>query len=241
MAANQEEKFFADIILSISAERFHSYKDIYSGSSNRETLARYLWNIELSESLYPVINVYEIALRNNIYSAFQKSLHPQWLHISRQLNFRDDDSKEIDKARDKVRGTVTDSKIISELSLGFWARLFNANYDEMWRPILGNRQLNGFLPNASQRGLTPRMLRGRIERVRRLRNYIAHHESILRFADSNNENSLQVRYNEMIEMIGWLHPAMQEIAEDINRFQEVYSGGPQHYNNLIEKYIQNAA
>jgi len=241
MAQNQEAKFFSDLISSISPDRFYAYNSIGQDRSDKDTFARYLWNIELSESLYPLINTFEIALRNNIYNVFQESFDPRWLHGQGALNLTSDTIEKIDKAKNFLqrRGQITDSKIIAELSLGFWVSLFNRRYYQaIWLVIL---QRDERLRNNIFSGAKPpayHILKAHVERIRDLRNLISHHESVLRFEDQNAGCDLQTRYRELIEMIGWLHPATKEIAIDINRFEVVYSHGPNYYHSLIEKHIQ---
>ena len=55
---------FFSIEKSISQERLAVYKA--DGASNEVALARYIYNIELSKSLYPMINIFEVTLRNSI-------------------------------------------------------------------------------------------------------------------------------------------------------------------------------
>lgn len=238
MAENQEAKFFADLISSISSERFYTYRN--QQLSDKETFANYLWNIELSESVYPVINVFEIALRNNIYHAFQKSFHPGWLHGKGALNLNSRQIDQINNAKNLIqrRGRVTDSKIVSELSLGFWVSLFNRRYyQSIWLVVLqrNERQRNNIFPGARRPAY--HVLKARAERIRDLRNLISHHESILRFEAPNEHYDLRTRYKEIVEMIGWLHPMMEAIAIDINRFEQVYGYGPNYYHSLIDKHI----
>ena len=55
---------FFNIEKSISPERLAIYKT--DGASNEVALARYIYNIELSKSFYPIINIFEVTLRNSI-------------------------------------------------------------------------------------------------------------------------------------------------------------------------------
>ena len=62
------DKEFSKIVENISLDRLSSYK--FNDSENIEIiLERYVYNIQISESFYPLLSVFEIALRNRIYNA----------------------------------------------------------------------------------------------------------------------------------------------------------------------------
>ena len=56
----------ANIIENISIDRLSSYKYLDSDSTDL-ILSRYIFNVQISESFYPVIAALEISLRNRLY------------------------------------------------------------------------------------------------------------------------------------------------------------------------------
>ena len=60
---------FESIKESISEERLSVYRA--DGADDKTAIARYIYNIELCKSLYPLINIFEVTLRNSIDSALQ--------------------------------------------------------------------------------------------------------------------------------------------------------------------------
>ena len=65
---------------------------------------------------------------------------------------------------------VTDGRLVAELGLAFWVSLFGKAYDQsLWRPYL----CRCFSPRPDRRNLF-----NDLDRLRTLRNRIAHHEAI---------------------------------------------------------------
>jgi hypothetical protein len=63
---------FADNLRrAISPDRLRGYQLGSSGEAYADLIARYAWNIALSESLYPALQSAEIALRNSIHDAMR--------------------------------------------------------------------------------------------------------------------------------------------------------------------------
>lgn len=78
--------------------------------------------------------------------------------------------------------------MIAALSFGFWSGLFGGQYEELWR-----QDLRHAFPGAKER----KDLSTRLEALRRFRNRVAHHDSIL------NQPVAQ-RYEQMIEVVGFI-------------------------------------
>lgn len=62
------EKSFSKVIDNISEDRLSSYQYDSKDSINL-ILYRYIYNVQISESFYPVLSTLEIALRNRLYNA----------------------------------------------------------------------------------------------------------------------------------------------------------------------------
>ena len=112
-----------------------------------------------------------MGLRNTVHSRLSVTHGPSWFHDTSVLRRRELETAQ--RARDRVIQTgkpVTPGRIVAELSLGFWVGLFANVYDSsIWRTDLYRL----FLP------LPPRSeLHDDLDRLRTLRNRIAHHEPI---------------------------------------------------------------
>jgi len=110
-----------------SEERMQKYFSHAPGDELKSML-HYQCNIKVSEALYPVISVLEVALRNSISRELAIKFHgPDWYnHFSNTpglINLL----KDISTAQNQItwrHELITPSKIVSELTLGFWVRLF---------------------------------------------------------------------------------------------------------------------
>lgn len=63
----------------ISIKRLNAYKKLTS-DQDLDLLSTYLWNIALSEALYPVLHNFEIALRNSFHQTIAPSFGEDWLY-----------------------------------------------------------------------------------------------------------------------------------------------------------------
>ena len=120
-------------------------------------------------------------------------------------------------ARDAIEGVLnrgtdalTPEQFVASMSLGFWVRLLGrggniyrgrkADYETtLWRPAL----------HKAFPGRPRRSVQQRLDRLRQLRNRIAHHEPIF------NRN-LGEDYENLLEAVGW-------ISEDVRTWVEAHS------------------
>lgn len=74
---------FADkLLMVLSSERIRAYRDRMNDDSHRNLFAHYAWNMALSESLYPSLQILEVVLRNSIHSTIrQHSGHDDWFEL----------------------------------------------------------------------------------------------------------------------------------------------------------------
>lgn len=123
-----QDPIFEAIRRGVSNDRLEAYR---RGDDNRSVLARYLWNMALSESLYPVLQSFEIVLRNSLHAALADTyrsehwfdLTPAILHPRQRAMVTEAKSKLMDASK-----SITSGRVVAELSLGFWTSLFNAYY-----------------------------------------------------------------------------------------------------------------
>ena len=91
----------------------------------------------------------------------------------------------------KVDKGITDGRVVAELNFGFWVALFAKRYDmRLWRARLSGL----FAPSPSRPELY-----GQLDRLRTLRNRVAHHEPIL-------QRDLRTDYEKIIWILEMLSP-----------------------------------
>lgn len=223
-----ESDIFSALTSAISEDRFARY---YSTSSQSESEAyvSYAWNLVLCESLYPALNCLEISLRNSIHKAatqefgaanwFGRCLRRQEIDALNQL---------ANDLRNRHRPTGA-SDLVSNLTLGFWLSLFRTRYEQVLWPKL----LEPVFPHCPRDQRTRQIVYVRLDRIRRLRNRVFHHEPIWHLPDLPQQHRL------ILETIGWISPAMLAMTRLLDRFDSVYTRGAQHYATELESIAHN--
>ena len=220
----------------ISVKRLTAFKKT-SSCGNIESLANYLWNISLSEALYPVLHNFEISIRNNFYDAISRVYGKNWL-TNKNLNILlGNEINNIDKAIKQINGRsqeLSSDNLISELNLGFWVSLSYSRYEGKHKffPILFKDR--EFLPYLSKSRRTRKILSENFTSIQKLRNKIFHHGPIW------NHKDLQKEYEATLEAIQWISPILYKTTKNLSRFPHVYSQGYTNSVKIVEEIIKNS-
>ncbi len=203
----------------LSEEKMNAYHNRKGGSTDKEIYAHYLWNIQLSEALYPLLQTIEVALRNNICNSIFKKYNLHLCDFSNDYLLASEKYK-IDNIKNyiiKEKGKYTQGQIIESLNFGFWTALFDRRYEHSH--ILWPHLLKGTFPAALHYLRNRKEISKRLNKIRRLRNRIFHHGSIWHWRDLEDQHKL------MIEILKWLSPGLQTLIVKTDRFQDVYNNG----------------
>lgn len=218
--------FFCKISEILSTERLEAYRN--TDADDLTTLARYLWNIALCETLYSPLQMAEVVLRNTIHKVFQNRYGVEdWYNAE---NFSDFTQSKINDARKRIESggcMVTAGRMIAELNFGFWTTFFNRSYEFDGTASYIIR--HGYL-NCPRRLRRNRFQEQRWRRIRELRNRVFHHERIILWRD------LPTQHAEIIETIGWISPQMQAMSLKLDRFNEMYGAGIDPWIEKIREY-----
>jgi len=213
---------------SLSAERIRPYIARAGGSKVR-AIWLYERNTAMSEALYGVIQGVEVSLRNAIHRELSTRFGATWPDIV-QLEQPQRDKLTIAKSeitRDKR--SVTPGALVAQLSLGFWTSLISAVYEkQFWVPCLHRA-----FPNALQRKTTAdgtarsapigrKEIFEQLDKIRNVRNRIAHHEPILKL-------DLPKLYSESITVISWVCPVSSDWVRATNCFNTRFHEKPLAY------------
>jgi hypothetical protein len=173
----------------------------------------------------------EVALRNRLAKLLDARTGTAWPLISmgqrswvNQVNpvpgFPAQAQWEIEKTRNKLSSNalgnpVTADCVISQMTFGFWVKLFNMNYDQfLWT---GGVRVKVFpyAPAVVDRNRARKSLEG----LRVMRNRIAHHEIIF--------TKRPVAINDRIEeLCGWIDPDLEHLVHTTSDFRKVHGGRP---------------
>lgn len=209
---------WAEVEAALAPARLSPYLEHASG--NRDfAISLYLWNIMLCESLYPLLNLGEITLRNRFHQILSQ-------HFQREDWFDDvwldpRDYSKIKEAKQKIvrrRLEVTPGRIVSELTFGFWTSLLDVRYERnhiLW-PVLAPK----VFADAPRRLRTRKDQSRHAAQLRSLRNRVFHHEPIW------NWDNLSDLVNQSGVWLSWLNPEIARLHSLLGRFGSVYSDGP---------------
>lgn len=180
----------------ISAPRMATYLNA-RGGNHTAALALYRWNMQISAAFLPPLQLCEIAVRNGVALAIQARFGLTWptdpvflRNLPAIGRFNDQD-----ELRNVAKRHRDVGQIVAHLSFSFWQkRMVVRHRRDIWQPgVLGH--FPGLPLVLTPEGQLIRM-HDEIERVRNLRNRIAHHEPIFAF-------NLREEYDRILRVIGY--------------------------------------
>lgn len=230
--------FYQNIEARFSPERLAAYAVSQNGQppDHCATLARYLLNMALCESLYSPLQLCEIALRN--------AIHQQLTVLMNREDWYDDPGfqltpwaqQEITKAKDKIRKTarpLTSGRIVAELQFGFWTSMFEAHYEQRTRFLPGG--IKTVFPHLPKSLHHRKNRKADLEKIRLLRNRVFHHERIVHWADLDAQHTL------ILQVIGWISPELRQMADALDRFAAIRTGGLAPWMKKLKQHWPAAA
>jgi hypothetical protein len=199
-----------------SAPRFATY--LQAANNDREQALRlYEWNLVLSAAFIVPLHICEVAVRNGIAEAIEKTHGATWPWSNGFLRSLPRPRRPVDynpeaDLRAVAARQATTGKVIAELKFAFWEHLFTAGQDSrIW-----NAHFRACFPGAPTQFTIPEArvrAYNNLRTIRWLRNRIAHHEPI--FA-----RNIANEYRQIHETISWRSPVA---ASWMDRKQAVIS------------------
>jgi hypothetical protein len=199
------------------------------GNDQTKAIKLYKANIQLSQALYPIISILEVALRNGIDR--QMHLHladVNWLLTKRndfanhpQLTYKDKFgvhpdhffTDKLKQAEDKLRfrkAPILHGKLLAELTFGFWVKFFDISPIK----ILKGAPLKAF-KNSPHMPVT--QVHSHLNAIVALRNRISHSEPIC-FDKSGNLCLATIQSYEanILTALNWLDSDLKAWSEKVN-------------------------
>ena len=212
----------AELVSTLSPERMSTYVRAVPDRDKEQAVRLYIWNVALSSAFYEVLQGLEVTLRNSMHKRLAASYGAGW-YENPQTGLDDGGMRRIESLKTQLahsgRRRATPSQIVAGLSFGFWVSLLGnggriavsnhrANYEmTLWRPALRHA-----FPHV--RSLTRKQAHAALDRLRILRNRIAHHEPIF-----HRDHAEDCRL--ILEVTGWISPVTREWLELHNRVHAV--------------------
>jgi hypothetical protein len=173
----------------------------------RLALELYAWNVRAGASLYPILQMNEIALRNAVARALSSQFGVTWPYSQgflRSLPGRDRTAfetglRKVERTLGVARATTGD--VVAAQTYWFWVNLLTSRFEQrIWSREF--RRAFPFAPRGVDRGVVHRQA----DSLRRLRNRIAHHEPLL-------DHDLAGAFRRAAGMVRWISPAKATWAE----------------------------
>ena len=194
---------------------------LLADDDRRVALKLYEWNTGLSESFYGLLQGLEVALRNAMHSVMCNAYGRLDWYEACPLSEAHKDT--IRKAKQRILGDkklLVPGKVVSELTFGFWVVLTSPPYAQsLW---------DKFLHKAFVKKLGRKTIHKRLDKIRKLRNRVAHHESIL-------DRNLKDDFSLIVETVHWLCPITAEWLKANNSFHFRYAQKPCGNSDAIIK------
>lgn len=211
--------FFNHLQQALASERLDAYRQ--DGALPLVTLARYLWNMAVCESLYSPLQIVEIALRNALHRELASHFGTsEWYDDIACWNLLSEPQRsQIDEAKDVLRHKskpVTAGRVVAELTFGFWTAFFNKRFAQN-RIVV--QLASGAFRSAPRQERDISKLNRRWGKIREIRNRVFHHERIIHWTDLDGQHS------DMLETTRWLSPQLEEMARALDRFSEMRRQG----------------
>lgn len=209
--------FFQQIEAILHTERIDAYRQ--DGAAPALTLARYMLNMALSESLYPTLQFAEIALRNAVHRELTARCGTDAWYDSPTARLRSRQQDKVTEAKDTLRRNrkpLTPGRIIAELTFGFWRGFFNNPHA---RTGIGAFLSRKAFPHAPASEQYQTKLDRRWQDIRDLRNRVFHHERILHWRD------LDARHQAIVDIIAWMSPELHDLTNTLDHFVSIRTGG----------------
>jgi hypothetical protein len=197
--------------LSLSAERLGPYYR-HCGGDRKQAVRCYEWNVGVSESLWGVLQGLEIALRNAIHRELTFSFgQAEWYDCARLQPFH---AQQIGEAKRRIVRSgkqLTAGRVVAEMSLGFWVSLLGPAYAQVF--------WDKHLHQAFRQRIGRKTVHARLNGIRKLRNRVAHHESIV-------ARNLKDDFALIVETIHWICPTTARWVKCTSSFHERFGQKP---------------
>lgn len=220
------DELWAVVEEKISTQRMAGYLKEANGDQNR-AVKLYEWNNNLSASMWQLLSILEVGVRNSIDSKMRERqirLHrtEHWIfddffELGRKRNvtgnskqpFRDIESA---IARVQKNGkSLTPSQIISETSFGFWNQLVGNKNKFLWPDLAGS------FPNAPSRD--QKYVSTLFSDLRDIRNRISHNHKL-------HSQSVEAGEMMILELAKAIDPDFADWLQSMSRIAEVKASKP---------------
>lgn len=177
--------FFNRVETHLNPERLDAYRQ--DGVDEVTTLARYLLNMALCESLYSPLQMAEIALRNALHVSLSgREGTDAWYDTIPLPEWQKGQVVDAKRRLNRLGKPLNSGRVIAELTFGFWVGFFTRPH--MTSGLAYHIAKTAFAQAPPAERNIPK-LAAKWQRIRGLRNRVFHHERILHWQDLSDQHS----------------------------------------------------
>lgn len=197
-----------------SNKRLERYFKLYP-QDEAKAILHYQCNLRLAESFYVSLSVFEVTLRNALSRELETMTGRQdWYAVFPNTPGLANMNRYITQANKQIAGrheSSTPSKVVAELTLGFWVSLLNSEYERiLWKDL---RRAFPFMPKKQRQR---KNVSAPLNTFRTFRNRVFHNESICW-----NLQRVEEIHQEMVTVMGWINKDVPAWLQQVDRFHEV--------------------
>jgi len=217
----------------ISSPRLNTYQGFFAPKNNTELLGCYLWNQEVAAAFFPLLQALEISLRNAVHKEAKAALGAYWfdrlatkplaaanafqrrahgIHTSNLSNARNDIQQRLSSS------AITEDRIVSTVTFGFWTNLFNPVFDVNRNPkALWPQLLRPVFPNAPKGYRDRHIIEGKLVAIKTFRNKAFHHEPVWNIGRPINQRDALLKLHNIkdiiLDIIKWISQDCLDMVE----------------------------
>ena len=245
--------------IDISVARLSSYRTMFRGADDYELYGIYCWNEALSSTLFRLISITEVVMRNRFHTTLS-------LHLHNRHSIGRNDSNDwyrhialLKKSKDKIRSEThfyhkgkwsqkrnqpSENDVVSRMTFGFWPKLLEIDslpWGELLPQIVpGHRHITSAYWSILKH---QDALYERMNLVNRTRNRIAHFEPIWKQGNLHEERRQRsgspapaIKYHtpttpvDVIQRLRLIHDRIAELLRWLS---------PNRYHDYMTSYVES--
>lgn len=223
---------YKDFEYVLSSERMGRYFQAYNGDS-RKAMTLYRYNLQLSQEMFSVISCFEVALRNAIDRHMRFHFGNDWLRdfilpngiFQTNVNFIGS-AKIIENAYQKLISdhTYSHTRLLTTMEFGVWKYMFSTlQYRATGQTLL--RIFPNKQRSTPQLQINQAYIYNELDKVNKLRNRIAHHETICFVPPATAPNTSYVinEYHKILTLFRWMDINPQALLYGLDHVRQVCS------------------
>lgn len=187
-----------------------------AGNSRDKAMKLYRINLRVAQAFYPVLNLFEVVCRNEIYNKIATHFSdPAWI-ITQKRGFMSDPSlrpshyflkrcvQKSENAIERTGGLVTPGKLVAEQTFGFWTSLFEPHhYRLVGGVVIGC--FPGKPPHENRNSINQKLVS-----IRKFRNRVYHNEPICFDGTNPDFTSATNVKTDIFNLIRWIDPKLED-------------------------------